>query len=272
MDYRLTDALADPPGLSDTLCREKLVRLPQTAWCYAAAPQDFPLSEKPLTATTPITFGSFNNLLKISTPMVHLWVKILGSIPNSRLLIKAKALDCPGVNQRVRQAIESSGLTSAQLTLQGWRNSHEDHLASYRQIDIALDTLPYHGTTTTCEALWMGVPVITLAGETHVSRVGVSLLTNVGATELIAHSEEQYIQIATDLARDAQRLSNLRSTLRQRMEHSTLMDAPRFARNIEAAYRQMWRAWCAIPLHCSPELQNVPKQIPPGADRRFATD
>jgi predicted O-linked N-acetylglucosamine transferase (SPINDLY family) len=118
-------------------------------------------------------------------------------------------------------------------------------LALYRQVAIGLDPFPYHGTTTTCEALWMGVPVITLAGQTHVSRVGVSLLTNLGLPELIAQTPEEYVRMAVDLANDLPRLSHLRSTLRQRMEQSPLMDAPRFARHVEAAYRQMWRTWCA---------------------------
>ena len=112
-------------------------------------------------------------------------------------------------------------------------------------MDIALDTFPYHGTTTTCEAMWMGVPVVSLAGQRHVSRVGVSLLNNVGLPELVANTPEEYVRIAVDLANDLPRLQELRSTLRQRMEQSPLMDAPRFARNVEAAYRQMWRKWCA---------------------------
>jgi len=136
-------------------------------------------------------------------------------------------------------------VTSDRIDLQGWRKSHQDHLASYQQVNIALDTFPYHGTTTTRDALWMGVPVVTLAGSTHVSRVGVSLLTNVGLPELIANSQsEEYVQIAVELARDTPRLRNLHATLRPRMEQSPLMDAPKFARNIESAYRQMWQIWC----------------------------
>jgi predicted O-linked N-acetylglucosamine transferase (SPINDLY family) len=120
-----------------------------------------------------------------------------------------------------------------------------DHLALYGRVDIALDTFPYHGTTTTCEALWMGVPVVTRAGETHASRVGVSLLTNAGVAELVATSDESYVEVATTLARDFPRLAGLRATLRERMAASPLMDGPLFARNLEGAYRQMWRTWCA---------------------------
>ena len=120
-----------------------------------------------------------------------------------------------------------------------------EHLGSYGRVDIALDTYPYHGTTTTCEALWMGVPVVTLAGRTHASRVGVSLLTNAGLPELIANTAEQYVEIAAKLAGNTARLAELRANLRGRMASSPLMDAPHFARNVEQAYRQMWRAWCA---------------------------
>jgi predicted O-linked N-acetylglucosamine transferase (SPINDLY family) len=124
------------------------------------------------------------------------------------------------------------------------RVSWADHVAQYGQIDIALDTFPYHGTTTTCEALWMGIPVVTMAGAMHVSRVGVSLLSNVGAAELIARDADQYVKIAADLAADLPRLANMRATLRQRIENSALTDGRRLARDIEAAYRTMWRAWC----------------------------
>ncbi|MGD0465031.1 MAG: hypothetical protein ABSB74_21315, partial [Tepidisphaeraceae bacterium] len=121
------------------------------------------------------------------------------------------------------------------------------HLELYHRVDLALDTYPYHGTTTTCEALWMGVPVVSLAGRTHASRVGVSLLSNVGLPEFIARTPQQYVQIATGLAGDLPRLAELRRTLRPRMQASPLMDAPRFARNVEAAYRRMWENWCSKP-------------------------
>ena len=121
------------------------------------------------------------------------------------------------------------------------------HLALYGRVDIALDPFPYHGTTTTCEALWQGVPVVTLAGRTHAARVGVSLLTNVGLPELIAANTDDYIRIAASLATDLPRLSEWRATLREKMKASPLMNAPRFTRNVEHAYREMWRAWCAKP-------------------------
>jgi len=136
------------------------------------------------------------------------------------------------------------GIGPHRLELRGPEPDYAAHLAVYEQMDMTLDPFPYHGTTTTCEALWMGVPVVSLAGQSHVARVGVSLLNNAGLPELVAESAEQYLQIAVHLARDLPRLQQLRSTLRQRLQASPLLDAPRFARNVEAAYRQMWRKWC----------------------------
>jgi protein O-GlcNAc transferase len=250
MDYRLTDGLADPPeaseGLaSERLASERLIRLPQTAWCFEAPQGNFPHDERMPSAATPLTFGSFNNFSKVTAPMLELWARILRSTPDSRLFIKAKALGSQSVIRRVREIMEAGGVASDRVELQTWRKTQEEHLAAYRQAHIALDTFPYHGTTTTCEAMWMGVPVVTLAGTSHVSRVGVSLLTNTGLRELIAQSEEEYVRIAIGLANDLPRLREVRSDLRGRIEKSSVMDAVRFAGNVEAAYRQMWRTYCA---------------------------
>jgi protein O-GlcNAc transferase len=136
------------------------------------------------------------------------------------------------------------GIGEDRLDLRGWIATRDSHLELYGEIDIALDTYPYQGTTTTCEALWMGVPVVTLAGTSHRSRVGVSILSNLGLAELIAGDPEQYVRLAVDLANDLPRLTEIRAGLRERMLRSPLTDAPRFARNVELAYRQMWRSWC----------------------------
>jgi predicted O-linked N-acetylglucosamine transferase (SPINDLY family) len=243
IDYRMTDAYADPPGLSDTLHSEQLIRLPQTNWIYQP-PEDCP-APTPRTAGAPVTFGCFNNFAKVTEPMLRIWARILAAVPSSRLLLKAMGLASPDVQRRVRAIFQAEAIAPERVELMGWRQSEAEHLALYHQVAIGLDPFPYHGTTTTCEALWMGVPVITLAGQTHVSRVGVSLLTNVGLPELIAESPEAYGKIAAALAGDSPRLDHLRSTLRQRMAQSPLLDYPRFARNVEAAFRQMWRHWCA---------------------------
>jgi predicted O-linked N-acetylglucosamine transferase (SPINDLY family) len=243
MDYRLTDACADPPGLTESLHTEQLFRLPKCAWCYqpAANPPVRPRSEGP------ITFGCFNYFAKINTPMLLLWARILHLVPRSRLLLKAGAFGSEKTQQRLRQFLDEAGIGAERLELDGYKRAHDDHLALYQQLDVALDTFPYHGTKTTCEALWMGVPVVTLAGKTHASRVGVSLLNNLGLPELVADTTEEYVRLAVELAGDLPRLSHLRHTLRQRMEVSPLMDAPRFAQDIETAYRSMWHQWCAQP-------------------------
>ncbi len=241
MDYRLTDACADPPGSAESELPEQLIRLSPCAWCFQS------LQAPPVTKRRagPITFGCFNNFAKVTEPMLKLWGRILRAVPESRLLLKAAGLSSESACRRVRRILGDETISPERLDVHEYEPSHEVHLALYEQMDIALDTFPYHGTTTTCEALWMGVPVVTLAGQTHVARVGVSILSNIGLPELAARSQDEYVRIASDLARDLPRISNLRSTLRQRMEQSPLMDAPRFARNIEAACRQMWKKWCA---------------------------
>jgi predicted O-linked N-acetylglucosamine transferase (SPINDLY family) len=192
-----------------------------------------------------VTFGCFNAQPKINEPLLKLWSEILRATPGSRLLLKNRSALDSSTQQHVRAVLETAGIGSDRIELAGHTTSLGAHLASYSRVDIALDTFPYHGTTTTCEALWMGVPVITLAGQTHVSRVGVSLLSHVGLPELVAESPADYVRLATELASDLPRLAALRRTLRPRMAASPLTDAPRFARAIEAAYREMWREWCA---------------------------
>jgi predicted O-linked N-acetylglucosamine transferase (SPINDLY family) len=246
MDYRLTDAHADPPGITDALHSEKMVRLPGTFLCYRpfdAAPEVGPV---PSLETGRITFGSFNALAKVNAPLVAMWSRILQAVPNAQLILKSHGLGCAGTRRDILQSFQAHQVDSNRIVLAPRTAGETEHLQNYNRIDIALDTFPYHGTTTTCEAMWMGVPVVSLAGNVHASRVGVSLLSNLGLSELIADSPETYVRLATDLASDRARLSDLRSTLRQRMQQSPLMDAPRFARNVEAAYRQMWRTWCAI--------------------------
>jgi len=251
MDYRLTDALADPPGETDRFCSEQLIRLPKTDWCFAP-PDDSPrVSELPALANGRVTFGSFNNFAKVTKPTLKLWSQILRATPGSKLMLKANSLRSESVQEGVRRVMADAGIEPQRLELLGFVPSAA-HLAQYGHVDIALDTYPYHGTTTTCESLWMGVPVVSLAGDSHVSRVGVSLLTSVGlrldgalrGPELIAQTPEQYVQVAVDLANDLPRLAELRRTLRPRMQASPLMDAPAFARDVEAAYRAMWRDWC----------------------------
>ncbi len=241
IDYRLTDALADPPGLADELNVEKLWRLPTCAWCYqpsADAPDVQPRGDQP------ITFGCFNAFAKINPKLVAIWAELLKRVPGSQLLLKSAAAGEASVRQRLTGQFAEHGIPGQRIEMLGRLNSLRGHLELYHRVDVALDTYPYHGTTTTCEALWMGVPVVSLAGRANASRVGVSLLSNVGLPELIAETPQEYAHIAADLAKDLSRLAEPRRSLRARMHASPLMDGPRFARDMEAAYRQMWLTWC----------------------------
>jgi predicted O-linked N-acetylglucosamine transferase (SPINDLY family) len=244
MDYRLTDPQADPPGLTDRYFTERLFRLPRGFLCYRppeSAPAVGPL---PFSVTGKLTFGSFNNLSKITPATIALWSSILRAVPQSRLILKnASFTDIP-TRQSYYQAFESHGIGRDRLEFRGLDLALIDHQSVYNQIDIALDPFPYNGATTTCEALWMGVPVVTLAGKMHAGRVGVSILTQMGLTDLIADSPDDYVQIATKLSNNPARLSELRNSLRHRMSVSPLCDAKAFTRAVEDAYRTMWRNWC----------------------------
>jgi predicted O-linked N-acetylglucosamine transferase (SPINDLY family) len=171
----------------------------------------------------------------------------MSAVPNSTLMLKGKGLGDSTVRDRVLGLLSRSGITADRVRLAGHTKTTPEHLSLYHEMDIALDPLPYHGTTTTCEAMWMGVPVITLAGDVHANRVGVSLIETVGLSALIAHSEDQYVSITSALAKDSSRRAELRRTLRDRMRSSPLCDAPAYTRRLESAYRSMWTAWCSTP-------------------------
>jgi protein O-GlcNAc transferase len=245
MDYRLTDPYLDPPGMNDAFYSEKSIRLPETYWCYPVH-KDIPDGgPPPASKHGEITFGCLNNFCKISAETLEVWANLLKSLPKSRLILHA-----PEGNHRHRVLafLQDHGAEPNRLSFAGKATIH-DYFLRYREIDIGLDPFPCNGGTTTCDALWMGVPVITLAGRTAVGRAGVSILNNIGLPELIANSRDEYVQIAAELAADFPRLTALRSTLRERMRQSALMDPVRFTRNVEAAYRQMWRNWCQQPSH-----------------------
>ena len=244
MDYRITDAWSDPPGEIDNLYSEELVRLPHGFLCYQP-PKDGPdVAKLPALSTGQITFGSFNNLCKITREVVALWSTILSAVPNARLIMKSKALADRETRQRMQEMFVQNGVSAAQVKLIGFIPSFAEHLALYNSVDIGLDTFPYNGTTTTCEALWMGVPVIVLAGDYHASRVGLSLLSNIGLTDLITETSEAYVDTAVRLAGDLNWLQHLRTDLRHIITRSNLTDAQRFTCSLEEAYRQMWLCWC----------------------------
>ena len=242
MDYRITDAFADPPGMTDAFHTEKLHRMPETFSCYSApadAPAVAPLQAK---RTGRVTFGSFNNFAKITAEVITVWSNILKRIPTATLFLKYKDLESVPMTQYIHNQFMTRGVLVSQLRIQGDDASHVEHMARYNNIDIALDPFPYNGTTTTLDALWMGVPVITLAGASHGGRVGVSQMSNLGLQELIAKNQDDYVNIAVELAGNIEKLSALRAGMRERMLASPLMNVERFTRNLEQGYEQMWAA------------------------------
>jgi protein O-GlcNAc transferase len=244
IDYRLTDALTDPPGASERFHTEALVRLPQGFLTYQPSLESPPINALPALGDDHITFGSFNNATKLNTAVIALWAQILRALPRAHLLLKAAQLGDADTAERFRQRFVSEGIAPERVQTLGAFASEGDHLKVYHRIDIALDPFPYNGTTTTCEALWMGVPVITLAGTTHAGRVGVSLLTQAGLPELITPTPQAYVELAIELANDLPRLQGLRQSLRERLAASALCDAKGFTRALEAAYREMWVKYC----------------------------
>ena len=245
IDYRLTDEVADPPGTTEAYYSEELLRLPGSFLCYRPPVNSPLLGDAPVLARGQITFGSFNALAKVSSETVALWSDVLAAVPGSRLLLKSQALSDEGVCRRVRERFTERGVDVRRLELCGFKPSLAEHLRVYQEVDIALDTFPYNGTTTTCEALWMGVPVVTLAGNTHVSRVGASLLKCVGLGDLVASTPADYVGIARRLATEREELIHWRTGLRERVSASPLCDELSFTRRLEAAYRGMWQRWCA---------------------------
>lgn len=245
MDFRLTDAFADPPGMTEILHSETLLRLQPHFLCYQPPLDNPACNALPATRNGYITFGSFNNLAKVTPATLSNWASILDAVPNSRLIVKALAVSSPEMSARWREKLVAAGIAANRVTLIGYVESHREFLQLYHEVDIALDTFPYHGTTTTCDALWMGVPVITRAGDSHVSRVGVSLLNAVGLSECITDSAASYIAKATELASDLGRLATLRSDLRNTMSNSKLMDGLHHAQQMEQALRTAWQHWCA---------------------------
>jgi predicted O-linked N-acetylglucosamine transferase (SPINDLY family) len=235
IDFRITDPHLDPPDATDSHYSERSIWLPQTYWCYQPAIAANATHELPARQLGYITFGCLNNFCKVTPAVLSVWATLMLKVPHSRLSLHCRE---GSHRQRVLEQFNLSGVDSDRITFVP-PVALSDYFKLYNAIDIALDPFPCNGGTTTCDALWMGVPIVSLAGRTAVSRAGLSILSNLGLGELVARSQEPYVTIASDLANDLDRLAKLRSTLRGRMESSPLMDAPRFARNFEAALLQM---------------------------------
>jgi len=244
VDYRLSDPYIDPPGTDLSVYSEQTMLLPNTYWCYQPAIKPRISDSSPFSSTGFITFGCMNKFAKVSAPALNSWLQILKSVPDSHFILHCNQ----GVHrQAVLERFTQAGIAPDRIELVGLQPL-EQYFDVFNRIDIALDPFPYNGGITTCDALYMGVPVVSLSGKTAVGRAGHSILTNVGVPELIAETPEEYVQIAVKLAGDLPRLKELRSSLRRRMEESPLMGAKSFAREVELIYRDIWRKWCTLPL------------------------
>jgi protein O-GlcNAc transferase len=242
MDYVIADHRVLPPQC-ERFHRERVLRMPDGYLCYdpPAAPDPGPL---PALQNGFVTFGCFSNLAKISRQVIRVWEKILRDAPRSRFKLQSKGLGDAGVQRRLLDLFAAEGVETGSLQFAP-RTSFADYVQAYQQVDIVLDTFPFSGGTTTCESLWMGVPVITLPGETFASRHGLTHLFNLGLAELVAANQEKFVEIALGLAGDLPRLAALRAELRPRMAASPLCDGPRFAENLTGLLRSVWREWCA---------------------------
>ncbi|MGH7032165.1 MAG: tetratricopeptide repeat protein [Stellaceae bacterium] len=245
IDWRITDARADPPG-EEAFHAERLLRLPKSFLCFAAYITQVPEpAPAPVSRSGRVTFGSFNNPQKLSQSAARAWARILAAVPESQLVLKSLDFNEPVRRQALLARFAAHGIAPERIELRQPQPAMPDHLGSYAEIDIALDPFPYNGTTTTCEAMWMGVPVVTLIGARHAGRVGFDLLSQLGLDELAAPDIDAYVETAVALAGDRARLEHMRWSLRERMRSAPLCDAPRFARDFEGGLRVMWRAWCA---------------------------
>lgn len=241
MDYRLTDPYLDPPGAGDEDYTEQSLRLPHSFWCYEPPVEQTVVNPLPALSRGFITFGCLNNPCKVNDTVLDLWARVMKAVGGSRILF---LMPDGSAQSRAREKLAGAGIEPNRIGFIA-RQPRQQYFETYQQIDVALDTFPYSGHTTTQDSLWMGVPVVSLRGQSAPSRGSLSVLSNVGLSWLVASTKEQFIEIASQICDDLQRMADLRSSLRQRMLQSPLMDAQRFTRDLEAALRQMWRKWCA---------------------------
>ncbi|MEQ5838461.1 tetratricopeptide repeat protein [Paraburkholderia acidicola] len=244
IDYRLTDAHLDPPW-HDSHYSEQSVRALESFWCYD------PLTDTPTVNALPastransseVTLGCLNNPCKLTDRTLAMWAGVMQALPHARLMLLSAAGE--GRDRLIERA-DAQGIDTGRVRFVPFR-PRAAYLATYHEIDLGLDTLPYNGHTTSLDSLWMGVPVVTRVGQTAAGRAGLSQLANLGLSELAAYTDDAFVRISVDLARDLPRLSALRSGLRPRLEASPLMDGARFARQVERAYRQMWQTWTSL--------------------------
>jgi protein O-GlcNAc transferase len=239
IEYRISDRRLDAGSPDENPGKEDRVYRIDSFWCYDPCGVEAEVSPLPALKSGMLTLGCLNNFCKVNEPGLRLWTEALGAVKDSRLVMRSPA---GSSRRRILEALAKGGVDARRVSFVDLLPRRQ-YLELYHRLDIALDTFPYNGHSTSMDALWMGVPVVSLAGEMPVSRAGLSQLTNLGLPELVARSESDYVEIVTNLGTDLPRLSQLRSTLRHRMKTSILMDAPRFTRQVEQAYRKMWQAW-----------------------------
>lgn len=244
IQYRITDTAIDPPGQTANFYSEELVHLNRFYASYRPDPTAPAVDVAPVSRNNFITFASLNSFAKITPQVLELWAEILSGIQNSRLIIQAAGLEDAALAQQIYRVFAEHGVSGDRLILRGW-TPMSGFLRMGQEADIALDPFPFNGGVTTCHTLWMGLPVITLCGQSAASRVGKSILSNLGLSDLVAHNLEDYKAIAQNLARDRARLSMLRASMRSRMESNGLLDGASLCAEARIAFRDMWRTWCA---------------------------
>lgn len=246
IDYKFSDPVADPPG-AEAWYSERLLRLPDTFWCYTPPPDCPAPAPAPCIDRGAVTFGCYGNLGKIGPDCLAAWRRILAAVPDSRLRVKSIGLGTAWSDGKFRQRLTNAGIDHTRVELEG-ASAGRAFQQAYAHVDLVLDTFPFNGGTTTAHALWMSVPVLTLAGELLLSRMGASMLRSCGHTELVADSWDDYVGRAVALARDPARLARLRTGLRDAVARSPLCDGPAHVAAVEAAYRRAWRSWCDEPM------------------------
>lgn len=243
MDHFISDEVSSPPG-QEAQFSEQLVRLPRTRFCYEPPSYAPACSKLPARKNGYTTFGCFNNLAKVNDDVIALWAEVLQAVPESKLLLKARAMNDEATRNDYAARFARHGIEADRLLFRPYSTKHIDVLHAYAEVDIALDPFPFTGGLTTCEGLWMGVPLVTLAGDTLVARQGISFLHCLDMQDWVAEDRASYVRIAVEKSRDLDALAETRKTLRERMKHSPLTDGAAFARNMEAALRQCWQNWC----------------------------
>lgn len=242
IDYRITDAAADPAPEADQRHTERLLRLAPCFLCYQPPPDSPAIADRGTQGC--IVFGCFNTLYKVNRGTIEIWARILHAMPESRLVLKSASLEHAQTASRLLDCFDQHGIARSRIELRPWATERADHLTVYNGIDIALDTFPYNGTTTTCEALWMGVPVVSLAGDLHMSRVGATLLPAAGLPDLVAASADDYVRVAVNLAHDTARRRAMRGHMRAKLAASPLLDHSSLVSGLERELRATWKTWC----------------------------